>query len=267
MRIRIAALAVFALSLVAVAAPAWGQFNRTGRTGSSLGSTGMKSNSSGAFGTRSFGQGMSGNSRSFLGSSGTTSAGSARTSLGGASADQMLRSARGAANFVGADTRDTRNFLGYSSSATNSGLGSGSYGSSGVSGLYGSSSSYVNRYDYNYNRGGSSFTSPSGRYGRGTTSVRPSVDLGFSYAGPPASALAPKLAARLSKSPSLQFHQPVQVAVDNGTAVLRGVVSSEHQRALAEQLALLEPGIRRVDNRLTVVATPAESSSDRPAGQ
>jgi osmotically-inducible protein OsmY len=183
--------------------------------------------------------------------------------MGGQTTDQMLRSARGAANFVGADSRDTRNFLGYQSSTqgTNSssiyGSGSSLYGSgrSGQSNLYGSS-----MYGYGTNRYGRSGYSS---YGRRTTTPRSSMDLGFDYAGAPVEELSTKVAARLTKTSTLHFPAPLQVSVENGTAQLRGSVASEHQRALAEQLALLEPGVRRVDNQLTVEVAPTASQGSQ----
>jgi len=58
----------------------------------------------------------------------------------------------------------------------------------------------------------------------------------------------------------------MEVTIEGETAVLRGVVATEHDRRIAEQVARLEPGIRRVENLLTV-APPAASPSDRPATQ
>ena len=51
---------------------------------------------------------------------------------------------------------------------------------------------------------------------------------------------------------------PIQIEVEKGTAILRGAVASAHDRAIAERLALLEGGIWKVQNELTVagVQTP-----------
>ena len=43
------------------------------------------------------------------------------------------------------------------------------------------------------------------------------------------------------------------VALDGQTATLRGVVASEYDRLVAEKMALLEPGVARVENQLRVV--------------
>ena len=57
----------------------------------------------------------------------------------------------------------------------------------------------------------------------------------------------------------------------NGILVLSGRVSSAHDKALAERIALLEPGVTKVQNRLTVAASgsslsgaPASSPSEAP---
>jgi osmotically-inducible protein OsmY len=44
----------------------------------------------------------------------------------------------------------------------------------------------------------------------------------------------------------------ISVAVEGSTAVLRGSVPSVQDRKLAEQMALLEPGVRSVRNELVV---------------
>ena len=57
---------------------------------------------------------------------------------------------------------------------------------------------------------------------------------------------------RLAKSMRLSPGSPVAVKVQGDTAVLQGVVATQHDRALAEQLILLEPGVARVTNELRV---------------
>ena len=55
----------------------------------------------------------------------------------------------------------------------------------------------------------------------------------------------------------IQFRGPMQISIAQRTATLRGAVASEYDRMLAEQLIRLEPGIRQVQNELTVAAAPA----------
>jgi len=239
--------AVAVVAVLAFQESASGQFNRSG-SGSNISSSAMRASSSttSMFGSRSSGQGSSTGNRSFLGGSGSDgSSGSARSSMGGATGDQLLRSSRGAQAFVGADTGDTRNFIGFTDAGT------GSSRSTSASGLsnYRRSSTYLGNSPYS--RGG---YYGSGRYGRTTTTVRPTLELGFNHAAPAPEPLATGLAHRLNQASSLGFVQAAGVSLENGTAVLRGSVASDHQRALAEQLLLLEPGVRRVDNQLTVTA-------------
>lgn len=234
MRIYLIAVTVATLALVAIPNSAWAQFNRNS---SSLGSSSMKSNSSSSsmFGNR-FGQSTSGTSGN---SSLASGAGNERTSLGGATSDQMLRSARGAGAFVGADANDNRNFLGFTDANGNGAS------NTGLRNLRRSTStSNVNRSQRT--------NSGAGRNGRSTETVRPTLNVGFDYTSPASDSLGPKLTARLTKSPMVRFLQPAQVTVENGTAILQGAVRSEHERALAEQVVLQEPGVRQVENRLTI---------------
>ncbi len=51
----------------------------------------------------------------------------------------------------------------------------------------------------------------------------------------------------------------VSVAIDGSTAVLTGVVPSAGERALAERMALLEPGVRTVRNELKITPQPSHN--------
>ncbi len=71
------------------------------------------------------------------------------------------------------------------------------------------------------------------------------------------------IASRLNKSSQLKTKLPFTVSIQEGTAILRGVVASPHDRALAERVVLLEPGISMVQNEIEVVA-PVPKPSSRP---
>jgi hypothetical protein len=58
----------------------------------------------------------------------------------------------------------------------------------------------------------------------------------------------------------------VQARVVNRTAILEGVVASEHDRLLAAELARLEPGIAAVDNRLRLAAPLPEPDAGPSLG-
>jgi hypothetical protein len=99
--------------------------------------------------------------------------------------------------------------------------------------------------------------------GRSTNPVRARVRLGFSVPPPKPAQLAQlgsSLEQRLEKSSWIQTRSPMEVSIEKGTATLRGVVATDGDRRLAERLARLEPGIRRIDNQLTVAA-PGQSPS------
>ena len=71
------------------------------------------------------------------------------------------------------------------------------------------------------------------------------------------------LAARFENSQRIRTLSAVQMHLGCGTATLRGVVATDHDRALAERLTRLEAGIFRVKNELTV-ATPAVAKPPEP---
>ncbi|MBX3414090.1 MAG: BON domain-containing protein [Pirellulales bacterium] len=90
----------------------------------------------------------------------------------------------------------------------------------------------------------------------------PRYQIGFDYPLPPSEEVEASLARQLLRVPGMERLGPVEVSVVGQTAILRGAVASEHQRDVAEQLVLLEPGIREVQNELTV-GPPVESPSVR----
>lgn len=56
----------------------------------------------------------------------------------------------------------------------------------------------------------------------------------------------------LSGAPMRSGVQGVSVALNDGTAVLTGIVRKEKDRRMSELLMRLEPGVRQVDNRVVV---------------
>ena len=68
----------------------------------------------------------------------------------------------------------------------------------------------------------------------------------------------------MERSSWIQNRSPLEVSIDQGTATLRGVVATEHDRVLAERLALLEGGIRQVENLLEI-ESPSPGAEDAPA--
>ena len=149
--------------------------------------------------------------------------------------------------FVGADSGDTE-FVG------NVGAGVGG------------------RNNRNIRRGGGGAVNVNrGGQGRQRNEVRIVLQLGFT---PPSrgevasarkpAAVAARLADRMERSNWIQNRSQMEVSIDEGTATLRGVVSTEHDRVLAERLALLEGGIRKVENLLEVQGAE-DAAEDAPA--
>lgn len=63
-----------------------------------------------------------------------------------------------------------------------------------------------------------------------------------------------RISESLAKSTAFAAASGLSVETDGGVLVLRGQVSSEYNRQLAERMARLEPGVTRVRNELTVVS-------------
>ncbi len=132
------------------------------------------------------------------------------------------------------------------------------YGSSYGGGYGGYSSNYGSRYGSSYGRSG--YSSPYGRrgaMGQGTQYLQTGIDLAFPPVRPTIEQVLPSLSARLERSSRIRVQSPVEVTLREGTATLKGVVASEHDRALAEQLARLEPGVFQVQNELSVAPAPS----------
>ena len=96
--------------------------------------------------------------------------------------------------------------------------------------------------------------------GQSTSSIRTSFHAAFDYPESTSEKLSTSLVRRLKK---FQAQAPIQVEVRGRTAILRGVVTTEHDRVLAEQMARLEPGIEAVKNEV-VVAVPTSPSPATP---
>jgi len=208
------------------------------------------------WGQQTSGRGASLEAASTLGSSSTIGGGTATTSagrgtslttmgigVGQTGADRALQSGE----FVGASAQDVRDAM----MATGASRGGGQTSQQGFS-PFGSA------------RGGQARRTTGSRTSRGTSEIRASMRVAFSVARPAPAQLGSKLATRLEKSSWLHTRSPVEVSFEKGTAILRGVVATEHDRVLAERVAMLEPGVRRVENELTV-APPSTSAPSADA--
>ena len=88
-----------------------------------------------------------------------------------------------------------------------------------------------------------------------SASIRTAFRAAFDYPRPDSDQLSTLLMRRLAVTPAIQTQIPIRVQLQGRTAILRGVVSTEHDRRLAEQMIRLEPGIELVKNEI-VVANP-----------
>ena len=90
------------------------------------------------------------------------------------------------------------------------------------------------------------------------TQIRARMTIGFTTAPNTRSRVAMQLETRLAKIPQIKTPVPIRVSVlDGRVAVLRGSVAKASDRKLIERLAMLEPGISKVKNELTVASPTA----------
>ncbi len=157
--------------------------------------------------------------------------------------ERFVRGNRQPGQFVGADTGDTTNIF---SAATQGAL------QNQVRNLV------KNQSNYNTNNGNRNSNNQG-------TKKQPRVHLSLAQefaAEAAAHRVANEVVAtRLSSLPGLKFTAPLEVVVENRVATLRGSVATDHDRELAAQLVLLEPGVSEVVNELAVLPpSPAPSA-------
>ncbi len=257
------------VALVVTSGTAWAQF-------------GGLSSSSGMFGSRTMGQAMGGAARTFGGTSRNSGIGIGTglglgTGLGsgmgmglGSSSFGNTRfrfATRRQGDFVGADSGDINpSILGGLTGTTGGASASGgtAYGTAGSTavGTYAGSARQGAGTYRNYGR-----RSARGSYGDGTSQgMAVGLDMNFEVESLPDDKLSAAATKSLAQAMRLAPGAPVEVTVQAGTAVLRGVVATPHDRALAEQLVLLEPGIVRVTNELQVAPHGATLGKARMPG-
>lgn len=160
--------------------------------------------------------------------------------------------------FVGADSSDISTVMSMLQGASGrtstrggtGGLTSFGLNARGLSGLMGNRNRSTNRGITSRTRTGRNQQDP----------IRSALKVGFDVpqlefgsggeAGTASVSAAKSFASAAARMPGAA----VEINVQGRMAVLQGTVPSDRDRLLAERLALLEPGIERVENRLTVVA-------------
>jgi hypothetical protein len=87
----------------------------------------------------------------------------------------------------------------------------------------------------------------------------PRIDVGFAVTAPAPTAVQINIVAPLHAPALTSRFGTVTASVQGGTVILRGTVNSEEDRALAAQVAMLEPSVSAVQNDLKIAA-PAPTS-------
>lgn len=160
--------------------------------------------------------------------------------------------------FVGADSSDISAVMSLLQGATGrtstrggiGGLTSSGLNTRGLSGLTGSRNRTTNR----------GITSQSRMDRNQQDPIRSALKVGFDVpqlefgSGGEPGAVGVSAAKSFASAATRMPGAAVEITVQGRMAVLQGTVPSDRDRLLAERLALLEPGIERVENRLTVVA-------------
>ena len=88
----------------------------------------------------------------------------------------------------------------------------------------------------------------------------PRIEIGFEVTTPQVTAIASSVATSLGATKPGSRFRGVQVAFEGGTAILRGVVATQNDRTLAEQIALLEPSVSAVRNDITIASRPTPAT-------
>lgn len=294
-----------------MAGPAAAQISMGGTTGSSsigssrtTGSSGSFGSSgsvgsSGSFGSRALGQGVTAGQRTMgRGTTGGSAMGGAMGAAGSAnvgqidSSERFLRQNRQAGSFVGADSRDNTGYL-LGGQGNAAGARTGTTAARGMQNFNTRGTQNFNR-GANVNRGGMGanlFGAMGGLGGLGgmggargqKREVRTALSVAFDHPAIDAGRVTEQISRRLNGSEPVAVTgiqrvralTPVQAARDSdGSLVLKGTVATERDRALAERLALLEPGVWKVKNEITVSAdadppavppSPALTAPGQPA--
>ena len=147
--------------------------------------------------------------------------------------ERFIRGARQPGQFVGSDSSDARNFM--SQMSTLAAFSQQNRGNN-------SDAQNANRQSGN---------------SRNSRRTQPRVEttVGFDFTPSQPVYTGTLLQSRFT-SPRLNKLGDITVRMEGRTAILSGVVPTEHDRALAEQLALLEAGVDSVRNELTSSAAP-----------
>jgi len=85
-----------------------------------------------------------------------------------------------------------------------------------------------------------------------TPTIQPQQKVAFAFSPPTAAKLNTTLDTRFQKMPSTANVKNVNISHVDGVVTIRGQVDSDDAKKLAERLVRLEPGVKSVQNELTV---------------
>lgn len=247
MRVKRVFLACVIVGLLQSPVAVWAQYNNSG---SSYG--GASSARQGIFGSRTMGGAGTRSGRGTFGS-GAGGAGDALSVPSDIASARFVRGNRQAGDFVGGSAQNMDHFVGGvqdDMSTGNSMYSGGAFSPTMSGGGYPNSRQNANRNQQGQQGG-------TGNAGQTATSIRTVFSTAFDRPQPTSEKFSTSLTRRLAQTSASQPR--VQVELQGRTAILRGVVASEHDRSLMEQLIRLEPGIDGVNNEIVVgTPTPAE---------
>jgi hypothetical protein len=263
-------------ALLAMAYPAFGQSNGLGSSG--LGSSGLGSSGLGG------GSGLGGSGGSFIGGS-TSGSGSSGSFIGGStggSSGSFLGATSGTSSTSSSGSQSVggTTFLGpYFGNPLSLGLSTNGNNSSPTSSQYtfgvplytvtgtngGTGSSYLGLAGSSGSGSlGGTATASNSSFGATSMGTRraPSytTQLGFTYKPESPAHLQTDLQQVIARSNRLAAGDKIQVLVDGQTIVLRGTVTDDHDRRLAEALVRLTPGVHDLRNELAVGSGPTAAS-------
>jgi hypothetical protein len=245
--------------------------------GGGMGGSSMGGSTGGFGGTSSFGGGsMSGISsngafgqRTLGSGAGLSASSNGFGSSAGANGNRGVGFGNLASVGTGSGNFQTQSFVGTNGTSGFVGALQQLAGQNGTGGMYGGGATGMNSGLGQFGQQNNRNNGAGGGGGQGNnagmnTPVRITYSVGFNYPAQSAAGLNQKLSTELSKSRGITAVGPIAVQMEGSTAVLTGTVSTEHDRNLAAQLALLEPGVYQIRNELHLPLAVKPKSEDHP---
>jgi osmotically-inducible protein OsmY len=119
-----------------------------------------------------------------------------------------------------------------------------------------------NRNNANRNQAQNQNQNQAGAGANSQRAIRPRLTVNFDYPLPTVQKTTTVLSKRFEKLSKRAAFKGVTLEADGGLVTLRGEVDTPETSRLAAMLTRLEPGVRTVQNELTVARAPAPESAD-----